>query len=195
MAMALGLTRMSKQSSTTSCRLTRKRDPTVKAIFLAIVALLLPVSVMVAPSVAGASPATVSSTTHSEIQQAPHAAPTVTARSLRQNGWRSASRPKYICNVQSIPQPGVQCGTIQWFEKTATVSGGGKTSTGTLKIEVETTNGVKTVAECLLGATVALGAAVVTEGTTAVFTVPEFTYDAACASSVVQSWIVGFFTP
>lgn len=64
----------------------------MKAIFLAIVALLLPVSVMVAPSVAGASPATVSSTTHSAIHQDPNEASTVTATFLRENGWRSVSR-------------------------------------------------------------------------------------------------------
>jgi len=64
----------------------------MRRIIIAIVAFVLPVSVMATPSVASASPVTMSSTTRSEIQQAAHAASTFAATFLRENGRRSASR-------------------------------------------------------------------------------------------------------
>ena len=86
--------------------------------------------------------------------------------------------------------PDITCGTVQWFEKQASVNG----TTGYLKIQTVTpSSGPTKVIDCALGV---LGEAAVTylsEGTTALYTVPEAVYDASCAAAVASSYISGFF--
>ena len=102
------------------------------------------------------------------------------------DGWVAAGSAFYICNGQpGVAEPST-CATVQWFEKTASSNG----TTGILKVKTMTTTaGNVEVLECLLGAAGEAALTVMSGGTTALYAIPEATYEAACAFSVASSWI------